>query len=100
MGYGLPTVDWYHSNLSSAAIGPHNLILGLMLYGGTVAALIYFVLTIYAILQVFKSQDRKTTVTFATIAVISLMSLIHPTSLLTCITLTKTVGVFNASFNK
>jgi hypothetical protein len=77
MGYGLPTVDWYHSNLSSAAIGPHNLILGLMLYGGVVAALIYILLTIYIITCIFKYEDKSTTVAYATIAVISLMSLME-----------------------
>ena len=77
MGYGLPTTEWYHSNLSSAAIGPHNLILGLMLYGGVVAALIYILLTIYIITCIFKYEDKSTTVAYATIAVISLMSLME-----------------------
>ena len=77
MGYGLPTTDWYHSHLASFAIGPHNLILGLMLFGGIPAALGYICLMVYAVVRVLRHKDRYATAIYAAVAVWSLMSLME-----------------------
>lgn len=77
MGYGLPTVDWYHSHLASFAIGPHNLILGLMLFGGIPAALAYIGLMTHAVIEVLKIRNRYATAVYAAVAVWSLMSLME-----------------------
>lgn len=34
IGYGLVDKDWYLGNMSSFAIGPHNFVLGILIYGG------------------------------------------------------------------
>ena len=77
MGYGLPTTEWYYSHLVSFAIGPHNLILGLMLFGGIPAALGYVCLMVYAVVGVLRIKDRYATAIYAAVAVWSLMSLME-----------------------
>ena len=77
MGYGLPTTEWYYSNLASFAIGPHNLILGLMLFGGIPAALAYIALTTHSIIGVLRIKDKYATALYAAFGVWSLMSLME-----------------------
>ena len=76
-GYGFPSADWYASNLSSFAIGPHNLVLGLMIYGGIPGVVIFVMLLLYTVLQIQKVKDRYATSLYATIAVLLLMSLME-----------------------
>ena len=77
LGYGLPTTEWYYSNLASFAIGPHNLILGLMLFGGIPAVLGYVGLATYSIVGVLRKKDRYATALYAAFGVWSLMSLME-----------------------
>jgi uncharacterized membrane protein len=77
LGYGLPTTEWYYSNLASFAIGPHNLILGLMLFGGVPAVLGYVGLATYSIVGVLRKKDRYATALYAAFGVWSLMSLME-----------------------
>lgn len=76
-GYGFPSTEWYLSNLSSFAIGPHNQILGLMLYGGLPGITIFVTLLLYACFQIQKIKDRYATALYATTAVLLLTSLME-----------------------
>lgn len=77
MGYGFPTTEWYHSKLASFAIGPHNLILGLMLFGGFPAALMYIALACFSVNRVIRRNDKFATALYASVVVLSLMSLME-----------------------
>lgn len=81
MGYGYPTSDWYYSNLASTAVGPHNMILGFMIYGGIIGTAIFVVLLLYTLVQVLKVKDRFATALYAMVAVLLLMSLMEMYSL-------------------
>lgn len=76
-GFGFPSADWYASNLSSFAIGPHNLILGLMIYGGVPGITIFVALLLYTLLQIQKIKDRSATALYAATVVLLLMSLME-----------------------
>jgi O-antigen ligase len=76
-GFGFPSADWYASNLSSFAIGPHNLILGLMIYGGVPGITIFVALLLYTLFQIQKVKDRSATALYAATVVLLLMSLME-----------------------
>ena len=77
IGYGYPTAEWYYSNMASSAIGPHNLVLGLMIYGGVPAVILFVALILSSALKVLKTKDGYATALYATIAVLLLMSLME-----------------------
>ena len=77
IGYGYPTAEWYYSNMASSAIGPHNLVLGLMIYGGVPAVILFVALILSSVLRVLKTKDGYATALYATIAVLLLMSLME-----------------------
>lgn len=77
IGYGYPTAEWYYSNMASSAIGPHNLVLGLMIYGGVPAVILFVALILSSVLKVLKTKDGYATALYATIAVLLLMSLME-----------------------
>lgn len=71
-GYGYPDAEWYYANMSSLAIGPHNAILGILIYGG-LAALILYISSIYiALREAFESRFYVTAIAFS---ILSLMML-------------------------
>ncbi|MBO5677065.1 MAG: O-antigen ligase family protein [Bacteroidaceae bacterium] len=77
MGYGFPTSDWYYSNLASTAVGPHNLILGLMIYGGIPAVGIFVGIVAYSLITLLRNKDRYATALYAMVGVFLLMSLME-----------------------
>lgn len=87
MGYGFPSADWYYSNLASTAVGPHNLILGFMIYGGIPAVVLFLGLLVYTVVNVLKNKDRYATFLYAMVGILLLMSLmeVYSTTLVTFI---------------
>jgi O-antigen ligase len=77
IGYGFPSAEWYYSHLASTAVGPHNQILGFMIYGGLPAVIMYFGLLLHALINILKKKDRYATVLYATVGVLLLMSLME-----------------------
>lgn len=77
-GFGLPTTDWYLANMSSLAIGPHNMILAILIYGGIIALTLYVLIIFLAMKRVFTSNMY---IAFASFAVLSLMMLFEAYSI-------------------
>lgn len=76
-GYGYPDKEWYLNNMSSFAIGPHNILLATLIYGGVFAFVIYICLVGYAIIQVWRVQNYWADCIGAGLAVVSMMSLME-----------------------
>lgn len=76
-GYGFPAADWYEKNMSSFAIGPHNMILAVFIYGGIVAFVLYVYCLLYSILKLVHFKDRMSNAILASISVLSLMMLME-----------------------
>lgn len=77
MGYGFPTADWYYSNLASTAVGPHNLILGFMIYGGIPAVGMFVGIVAYTVITLQRRKDRYATALYAMVGILLLMSLME-----------------------
>ena len=74
-GYGFPDADWYMGHMSSFAIGPHNVILAFLIYGGIIAFGLYITMIVMVFMRVVSYHDRTSNMLLASIAVISLMML-------------------------
>lgn len=77
IGYGYPDADWYRSNLTSFAIGPHNVMLGVLIYGGVIAFIIYIYLLFNSFIQSFRIRDYWADVILIGMAVLCLMMLME-----------------------
>ncbi len=58
IGYGLVDSDWYLTNMFTFAIGPHNMILALLIYGGLALLLTFFVQVVFAVHNIIDCFDR------------------------------------------
>lgn len=76
-GYGYPEANWYTSNMSSFAIGPHNMILAVLIYGGIIALTMYIALYIMALRELFHYYDRTANILYAAITMLSFMMLME-----------------------
>lgn len=76
-GYGFPTGQWYYANLSSQAMGPHNFLLGLMLFGGVIGVGLFFWAVYLAYKRLLSCQDRFSNIILATSAVFCVMMLME-----------------------
>lgn len=76
-GYGNVNEEWFVSNMSSAAIGPHNFIFGLLLNGGIIALGIYVWLVIKVIIKLTTCKDRGSNALLASIATLFVMMLME-----------------------
>lgn len=83
-GYGFPDKIWYLSKMSSHAIGPHNILLGMLIYGGIIAALLYLYFLIYSCIQTFRVQNFWADCILAGITMLCLMMLmeVYPVALI------------------
>ncbi len=84
IGHGYPSKDWYLANMSSFAIGPHNIILAILIYGGLVALLLYLFFLIRSSALLRATQDYCSDVILAGIAVACIMMLmeVYPMNLI------------------
>jgi O-antigen ligase len=76
-GYGYPTDKWYYAYLSSHAMGPHNFLLGLMLFGGVIGVGLFFWAVYLAYKRLLSYHDVFSNVVLATSAVFCLMMLME-----------------------
>ncbi len=76
-GYGYVDGDWYTANMSSFAIGPHNMILSILIHGGIIALLIYFFLFTISFIKLYRNVSRTSTYILTTVAVWCIMSLME-----------------------
>lgn len=76
-GYGNVDEDWFMSEMSSAAIGPHNFILGLMINGGVIALTLYVYIIIKAFIRTLPYKERYANITLAAPATLFIMMLME-----------------------
>lgn len=76
-GYGNVDEAWFFSNMSTAAMGSHNFILGLLINGGVIALGLYVWLMAKVIIRLIPYEDRCSNVILASIATLSVMMLME-----------------------
>lgn len=89
-GYGLVDADWYYSNMSSFAKGPHNFIWGILIYGGIILLAIFTYLCYMVFIKLHATKDRSTLLIYAFAAVMFFMMLMEvypPPFIITLLTL-------------
>jgi O-antigen ligase len=77
IGYGYPDADWYMAHMSSFAIGPHNIILAILIYGGVISISLYLFFILRSFTQLQVVQDYWSDVLLIGIAVLSMMMLME-----------------------
>ena len=76
-GYGYPTKVWYTTQMTSFAIGPHNMLLATLIYGGIIAFVIYLYLLIVSFFRAFHIHDYWADCIITGISVLCLMTLME-----------------------
>lgn len=71
-GYGYPDADWYITHMSSLAIGPHNMILAILIYGGTIGLALYITMIVFVIKKTIVSQYYIPLTAFAVLSIMML----------------------------
>jgi O-antigen ligase len=86
-GYGFPDKDWYLANMTSFAIGPHNILLATLIYGGIITFGIYLYLLVRSTLNAANVHNFHGDCLTAAIAVSCLMMLMeaYPVPLVFCL---------------
>jgi len=77
IGHGYPSKEWYLANMSSFAIGPHNIILAILIYGGLVGLILYLFFLLRSIVLLHVCQDYTADVILVAIAVACIMMLME-----------------------
>ena len=72
-GYGLVTGDWYYSNMSSLAKGPHNFIWAILIFGGIILLALFTIICFMVFVRFPETKDRNILHIYATAAVMFLM---------------------------
>lgn len=57
-GHGYADEAWFRANMSNFAIGPHNFILSVLIYGGVVLLILYITICFKALLSIFACKDH------------------------------------------
>ena len=70
-GYGMVDREWYLANMSSFAIGPHNFVLSLFIYGGVILFLVFWWM-VYVAVRRFQGHIDG----FGSILLLSIVSLL------------------------
>lgn len=87
LGYGFPDKDWYLAHMTSFAIGPHNILLATLIYGGIIAFAIYLFLLMRSLINVASVHNFHGDCLLAAISISCLMMLmeVYPIPLVFCI---------------
>lgn len=76
-GWGNPDEEWYVGHMSSHAVGAHNLILTILIYGGIMALALYITMLVMSLRKLFRSNGRMVNCVFASITMVSFMMLME-----------------------
>lgn len=76
-GYGYVGEAWYQRYMSSFAVGPHNMILGILLYGGAIGLSLFMYIFIFALSHLLKFHDRTSNIILTAISIFCIMSLME-----------------------
>lgn len=77
LGYGFPDGEWYLAHMTSFAIGPHNILLATLIYGGIPAFILYLYLFIRSIFLIYRVPDYWADCILIGITTASLMMLME-----------------------
>ena len=72
-GYGLVDADWYYSNMSTHAKGPHNFIWSILIYGGILLLTVFKYISYLCFSRLFGFVRRNTLLIYASASVLFLM---------------------------
>ncbi len=62
IGHGYATVDWFRSNMTNFAVGPHNHILSILLFGGIILLGLYIAICTLAYKSISKCNDSMSVI--------------------------------------
>ncbi len=62
IGHGFADNDWFRANMTNFAVGPHNFVLSLLVFGGVVLLVIYIVIVTMAYRSISKCDDTMSIV--------------------------------------
>ncbi len=89
-GYGLVEADWYYSNMSSFAKGPHNFIWGILIYGGITLLSVFTYICYMVFIKLPATNERSVILIYAiavTMFTMMTMEVYPPPFILTLLTL-------------
>lgn len=76
-GYGFPDAEWFRTNMTNFAIGPHNIMLAMLIYCGIIGFGIYLYMLFHAIVRVCRMHDKTSNIVLSAIVIVSLMMLME-----------------------
>lgn len=76
-GFGFPDANWYRTNMTNFAIGPHNMMLASLIYGGIIGFCIYLYMLFHAIVNVCRMHNNTSNTILSAIVIVSLMMLME-----------------------
>ena len=76
-GYGLVDADWYYSYMSSFAMGPHNFIWAILIYGGIILLALFTYICYMVFVKLPATNDRSTLLIYATSTVMFTMMIME-----------------------
>ena len=84
IGHGFPSKEWYLVNMSSLAIGPHNIILAILIYGGVVGFILYmfFLFRSFLILQAIRDYWADVIIVGIAVACVMMLMEVYPVNLI------------------
>ena len=77
LGYGFPDKNWYLLNMTTFAVGPHNILLAMLLFGGIPAFLLYLYILVVSIYRAFRIHDYWADCVVMGISVLCIMLLME-----------------------
>lgn len=87
IGYGFPDKDWYLAHMTSFAIGPHNILLATLIYGGVIAFAIYLYILMRSLFSVASVHNFHGDCLLTAISISCLMMLMeaYPLPIIFCL---------------
>jgi len=76
-GYGFPTKIWYTTRMTSFAIGPHNMLLAMLIYGGIITFVLYLYFLIVSLFRAFRIRNYWADCIIMGVSVLCLMMLME-----------------------
>lgn len=76
-GWGYPDEHWFFSHMSSFALGTHNFILGLLVYGGIIGLVLYCYIFYLGFRKLLAHKGYYANAIFASMAVLHVMMLME-----------------------
>ncbi len=77
VGFGLVDEDWFRSHMTNFAMGPHNFILALLIYGGIVHLALYIAICFTAWRSIAPCHDRMATILLFAVVTMMVMMLME-----------------------